>query len=193
MRKVAYLIILSGLVAGCRSQAPPAPVAGQTAYTQPLVSPGAQFSEAPPAVQRTIRAEAGGAPIGRIREYKLRGKTIYRILFKNPGVYPPLLIAADGSVLNSNLTVAVGGVGPGELTGVLTSGPVNRVPLGELPPKAVRAIQQSAPDAEIDVITRESHGNEVIYVVTFRNNRHAPLYLDETGKILPSRPSWVER
>lgn len=193
MQKVAYLMLLAGLMAGCRPEPPAAPVAARNPYTQPLISPGAQFSEAPPAVQRTIRAEAGAASIASIQKYDLRGRTLYRVIFENSGVNPPLLVTADGSVLRSNLTVAVGGVGPGELTGVLTSGPISRVPLGELPPKAVRAIQQSAPDAEIDLITRVTHGNYVIYVVTFKNNRHSPLYLDEQGKLLSGPPSWYRQ
>ena len=61
----------------------------------------AVFAELPPAIQRTIRAETGGVPIRDIQKNSNNDQVVYRVLFQNALLFPPLYIAADGSVLLS--------------------------------------------------------------------------------------------
>jgi hypothetical protein len=103
------LFVASALVAltgGCASHHEAAPAVRENPYTLPLVSPGTKFTALPPAVQNTIRAEAGAAEIDRIVTYAGQGKVVYGIYFKNREMNPPLYLAPDGSVLNLDLTVA---------------------------------------------------------------------------------------
>src|SRR5215831_2710544 len=81
-----------------------------TEYDTPLNSPGAQFAALPAAVQNTIRTEVGAAEIDDIIKDTSSGHPVYKAFFENDEVYPPLYIAPDGSVLNPDLTVAVGAV-----------------------------------------------------------------------------------
>ena len=108
--------------------------------------------------------------------------SLYVIHFREEDLYPPLYVASDGSVLTPDLNVAVGA--PQDTVGMLTGGPVTGVTLSDLPPKAIKAIQQYAPDAEIDFITKETHGDKIAYLVTFKKNAHPPLRLAQDGTIL---------
>lgn len=172
-------MLLAGCVCGCVSHH--AQRESHSAYTNPLRSPGAQFGALPPAVQRTVRAEAGATPIVDVVKYEASGRTIYGIYFQNPDAFPPLFAAADGSVLNRDFTTAVGGVGAGEDTGMVTAGAVSSATLNDLPPAAVQTIRRRAPDAEIDTITRETHGTDMTYRVTFKGGRYPPLEFNREG------------
>src|SRR6185436_6481136 len=79
-----------------------------SAYHKPLNSPGEKFAGLPPAVQNTIRAETGSAVIEDILKDTSSGLVVYRVDFVNSNLWPPLFIARAGSVLNPDLTVAVG-------------------------------------------------------------------------------------
>src|SRR5882724_6067414 len=116
-------------------------------YDVPLMSPGTQFAELPPAIQRTIRAETGGVPIRDIQKNSNNDQVVYRVLFQNALLFPPLYIAADGSVLNPDLTVAI--AAPHEVVATKTAGPIDRIPFQDLPPQVIKAIQAQAPDAEV--------------------------------------------
>src|SRR5215469_10124949 len=107
--------IFALLVGGCA----PRPVA-ETSYTYPLTSPGAVFASLPPQVQNAARAETGSAEITNVMKLDLPNGLVYQISFQDPKEYPTLYIAQDGSVLDTNLTVAVGA--PVEPASTLTGG-----------------------------------------------------------------------
>jgi hypothetical protein len=54
-------------------------------------------------VQKSIRAQAGAAEIRDIIKGVSENRVIYKVLFANPGVYPTLCVAADGTVLDASL------------------------------------------------------------------------------------------
>ena len=96
------------LVAGCVTHHhEAAEVTYESAYLRPLASPGGKFGALPLAVQNTIRAEAGSAEIRDIATINRLGELSYEIYFRNEDILPPLLIAANGSVLNPDFSVAV--------------------------------------------------------------------------------------
>ncbi len=152
-------------------------------YELPLRSPGAKFGTLPPVVQNTIRAEAGTAEIDDILDEHGPGGTTYEVRFHNAAVFPPLLIAQDGSVLRQDHRVAVGA--PGELGGVLSASPVSGVKLNELPAEVLNAILNTAPDAPIDFIDRQTWGNRIIYIISFEDPTHHPkIYVASDGTVL---------
>jgi hypothetical protein len=59
-------------------------------YHYPLMSPGTQYAELPPAVRRTICAETGGALIADIEKGEGAHPVAYKVLFENPVSFPPL-------------------------------------------------------------------------------------------------------
>lgn len=157
-----------------------------TPYATPLISPGTKFGALPPAVQNTIRAQTGGAEIEDILRDSIGGQPVYRIYFTKADVLPPLYVAPDGSVLNPDLTVAVGA--GRDSVGLLTGGGASGVTLGDLPPKAVKAIQQHAPQAEINSITKENRGDQAVYIVSFKDPKQATIEITPEGTVVVPTP-----
>jgi hypothetical protein len=174
---VGLLLGALGLLAACEG-CRPAPVQ-TSSYYQPLTSPGTQFAALPPAVQNTIRAETGSADIDGITRKTNSGRVVYRIQFKDSERYPTLLLAPDGAILSSNLTVAVGS--PGDLSNPVVGGPVAGLTLNDLPPAVVLAVQRQVPDSAVDTILKETHGDRVTYTISFKDRAHPPLHLAADG------------
>src|SRR3974390_1747378 len=140
VKTLLFLGTLAIICVGCWT--PPPKTELMVHYNVPLMSPGAQFAELPPAIQRTIRAETGGTPILDIQKNYTNDQVVYQVLFQNAILFPPLLIATDGSVLNPDLTVAI--AAPPQVVATKTAGPFERVTLQDPPPQVVKAIQSQA-------------------------------------------------
>lgn len=183
MKASIFVLTFAALTAGCHGPEPKPFSEFAYGYHYPLKSPGTQFAELPPAVQRSIRAETGGTLIADIQKTELGGdRPVYRVIFENQYRFPPLYIASDGSVLNSDLTIAISA--PHEVVAARTAGPLERLTVEDLPPQVVKSIQGQAPDAEVDIVTRETKGERVVYLVTFKDRKHPTLYLGPDGTIL---------
>lgn len=152
-------------------------------YHQPLMSPGGKFAGLPPAVQNSVRAEAGTAEIEDISENGDADAPIYQIHFKNPDIFPPLYVAGDGSVLRSNMTVAVGA--SADTIAASTGSAVSGIKLDDLPPNVVQTIRHSAPTAEVESISRLNSQGNVFYDVTFKGPTHHPkLLIRDDGRLV---------
>jgi hypothetical protein len=171
-------ISLALIVAGCA----PHPAA-ETTYTYPLTSPGAMFAALPPQVQNAVRAEAGSAEITNVIRLDLARGPVYQISFLDPKEYPILYVAQDGSVLDTNLTVAVGAArGPG---GTATSTAASGLATRDLPPAVLNAVQESAPLATIAHISKETWGERVVYIISFTDPaNHPKIYVASDGTVL---------
>src|SRR5439155_18563862 len=55
------------------------------------------FNDLPSAVQNTVRAQAGPAPIEDIDKGTLSGRVVYEAAFKRNGIHTELRVAEDGS------------------------------------------------------------------------------------------------
>lgn len=155
-------------------------------YQTPLVSPGAHFSSLPPAVQNTVRAETGSAAIADIQKRNGRRGVEYLIRFENEGLYPPLYVAADGSVLNPDHTVAIGAAQ--DLSGVVT-GAASGLTLSDLPGPVLNTLNDHAPWADVDQIHKEVWGERNVYIVSFKDAKHYPrIYIQSDGTVLKSGP-----
>jgi hypothetical protein len=186
LSKYGLLTVLLGvLVTGCAhhreaekiAKAPETPeaIGYERLYHYPLQSVGTQFAALPPAVQRTVRAEVGSAQIADIRKGTTGENLVYVVYFMKRDVMPPLYIAPDGSVLKPDLKVFI--PAPHESAAEIGTG----LTLNDLPPKVVATIQQRAPDAEVGAIGKETHGDNVTYVIFFKGDRHVPLYISADG------------
>jgi len=166
-------VSVAALLAGCATPDEPQKDQHESAYQKPLTSPGAKFGALPPAVQRTVLAEAGTeAVVDAVRDTS-SGRVVYKISFIDPKVFPPLYVAPDGSVLNPDLTVAVSAVQG------------TRVKTGDVPAKVMKAIPERVPAGQVAYISKETWGGRVVYVVTFKDEAHNPkLLLGEDGTVL---------
>jgi hypothetical protein len=181
--KSGLLLFLVGvLLAGCASEHQDGILEYRQRYDKPLASPGAQFAALPPAVQNTIRAETGSAAISKVAKDTSSGRVVYEVHFQNSEFFPPLYIAPDGSVLDPNFMVAIGA--PPDTTSIITGGPVAGVTLNDLPPAVVKTIQRRAPDAQVESIVKEVHGDQTTYAVTFKDGVHPAMRLASDGTIL---------
>jgi hypothetical protein len=175
-------VAAAALLAGCAPQGEVLDT-HRTPYNVPLYSSGAQFGALPPAVQNTVRAEAGSEEIYDIVKDSNSGDTVYRIDFVNPGAYPTLYVARDGSVLNPDLTVAI--AAPHDSMGTFGSSMGRAVKLTDLPPAVLEVIHQQASRSEVAEIDKGTWGNRTVYVVTFKDESHYPkLYVEADGTLL---------
>jgi hypothetical protein len=166
-------MLVALLAAGCATESQNQQAEYSTVYDKPLTSPGAKFGALPPPVQRTVLAEAGPAEIVDAVRDTSSGRVVYKILFRDSEIFPPLYVAPDGSVLNPNLTVAISAV-----HGI-------RVKLADVPEKVVKAIPEHAPSSQIDYINKETWGNRTVYIVTFKDETHNPkLFIAADGNVV---------
>lgn len=183
MKHLVTLALVCLALVGCASRR----YAGDTPYQNPLNSPGTKFSGLPLVVQNTVRAEAGTTEISDIAKTAFTGSPVYVVHFRNAELFPPLYVAEDGSVLNPNLTVAVGA--PAEDISVLTGTVVNGIKLSELPKRVVETIQTRAPVTEVLAIHKEDHGAKAYYEIRFKDpTRHSQMYVLDDGTVLSEVP-----
>jgi hypothetical protein len=144
------------------------------------------FAGLPGAVQHTVRAETGGEPITDIVPDTGAGGAFYRVYFENFEVNPPLYVAADGSVLNYDMSVAI--PAPVENGGVLLSQPISGLKASELPPEVAQTLQNRVGGAQIQSITKEVRSGGTIYVIRFRDHRLPDLHIASEGGVLKEEP-----
>lgn len=167
------------LLSGCVHEDP---YAYRTPYDEPLVSPGMKFLSLPGAVQNTIRAQAGVAEIDDINRHEAYQTPYYKVSFIRWRMYPPLYVAADGSVLNPDLTVAK--YAPEENYAAL-AGHGGGLTIGDLPSQVVNTIQARAKSQEISHIEQTTVNDRRIYEVYFKGeDKSVPLRIDQDGKIV---------
>jgi hypothetical protein len=168
--KIHYLLVvaIAAVLCGCALEHP-------ISYTEPLTSPGGQFSRLPPAVQNSVRAEGGMAEISRITRSDTNGSPIYTFYFKNAETFQPLYVASDGSVLRSDMTVAVGATA--ETLEASTGSGVGGIRMGDLPPNVVVTIRHSAPTAVVASISRLTSEGETFYEIAFEDPANHPVII----------------
>jgi len=136
-------------------------------------------------VQHTVRAQTGGAEIEDIVKDTASGHPVYRIYFKNRRLLPPLYVAADGSILNPDMSVAVGA--SRDSVEILTGGASAGLKLGDLPPQVLKTIQQRVPNGEVDRIERQISGDQVVYIISFKTQSQPPMAVAADGTVVSLR------
>jgi hypothetical protein len=166
-------VLLGVLLCGCESPQAAKKAETKTPYNKPLTSLGAKFGALPPAVQATVLAEAGGADIVDAVRETGSGRVVYKITFREKDIYPPLLVAPDGSVLNPDLTVAVNAI-----QGI-------RVKKADVPASVIKVIDEKGPTSGPSVINKETWGDRTVYIVSFKDEAHYPkMFIAADGTVL---------
>jgi hypothetical protein len=176
MKMHFWSIAILAALCGC-AEAP------MVAYDEPLTSPGREFSKLPPAVQNSVRAEAGMAEIESVHRNPNGPTAVYEIRFRNDAIYPPLYLAPDGSVLTSNLTVAVGA--SADTIAASTGSEVSGLRMEELPNNVLLTIRHRAPTAEVNSVSRMTSGGQIFYNVLFKDPvNHPSLIIRDDGHLM---------
>jgi hypothetical protein len=158
---------------GCESPRQTAQSEKKTPYHRPLTSLGAKFGALPPTVQATVLAQAGGADIVDAVRDTRSGQVVYKITFREPEIYPTLLVAPDGSVLNPDLTVAV------------SAQQGARVKITDVPAAVMKVIDEKGPVTGPSVVNKETWGDRTVYVVSFKDEAHYPkMFIAADGTVL---------
>jgi len=157
------------------------PKRNDSPYTTPLSTPGARFGLLPQVVQNTVRSEAGSAEIIDVRRQISEDTLYYKISFRDYVNFPPLLVGVDGSVLNSDLTVAVPAPQEASL----------EVKFTDLPPVVKKVIQEKHLASQISSVNLENWGNHTVYVFTYKDEAQPQpqkMYIVADGTLLvPAR------
>ena len=169
MKKLITLIAASGLlVTGCNRS---------------IESASQKFNELPPPVQKTVRAHAPNAEIANVNQKTHEGTVLYEISFEEPGKNPSVVVAADGRLINTDMSTAKGA--PGTMERVFKGTGATGTKLSALPENVQRTIQKHAPDAEIVDINRKDKDGLVFYEVEFKDKGKNPtIQVAENGTLL---------
>ncbi len=155
MKKYAItLLAASALVAGCN---------------QSVETASQKFNELPPAVQKTVRAQAPNGEIANITSKTENGSQIYEVEFRNQGNNAKIIVAADGTLVGSDLAKPAGAV-----QRLLTPTGAVGTPFSALPESVQKTIKAQASDAPIANISRHDDNGRTIYEVEFKDKGKSP-------------------
>jgi uncharacterized membrane protein YkoI len=155
MKKYAIaLIAASGLLVACN---------------QSLENASQSFNELPPAVQKTVRAQAPDAEIANISKTTRNGMDAYEVKLNQNGQNPKLVVAADGTLLSTDFPRRASAIEK-----MLTPTGAVGTQFSALPEAAQKAITAHAPNAQIANVTRHDENGRVIYEVEFKDQGKNP-------------------
>ena len=151
---IVSMIAAAGLITGCNKS---------------VESASTKFNELPPAVQKTVRAQAPQGDIADVSHKTDNGVDVYEIEFREPGRNPKMVVAADGRIVTTDMARP-----PGAIQRALTPTGATGTKLSALPEKVQRTIQSTAPGAPIADISRHDKDGRVIYEVEFQEKGKNP-------------------
>jgi uncharacterized membrane protein YkoI len=156
MKKYAIaLMAASALVAGCN---------------QSVETASQKFNELPPAVQKTVRAQAPNAEIANVSQKSENGTQVYQVEFRNDnGANSKVLVAADGSLVGSDMPRPAGAVDR-----LLTPTGAVGTQFSALPEVVQKTIKTQSPNAPIAGISRHEKNGRTIYEVEFKDTGKNP-------------------
>ena len=163
---VISLLAASALVVGCN---------------QSVETASQKFNELPPAVQKTIRAQAPNAEIVDVTQKTENGTQVYQVEFRNDGSSnSKVLVAADGTLVGSDLAKPAGAV-----QRLLTPTGAVGTPFSALPETVQKTIRSKAPDAPIANISRKDDNGRTIYEVEFKEpGKNPTIRVAEDGTLV---------
>src|SRR5437763_1286474 len=162
---VVTLIAAAGLVAGCNRS---------------LESASNDFNTLPPAVQKTVRAQAPNGEIASVNKTTREGTDVYEIEFREPGKNPKIIVATDGKLLSTDMARPAGAI-----ERALTPTGATGTKLSSLPLAAQKTIQRKASNAQIANVTRHEKDGRVIYEVEFTDKGKNPtIQVAEDGTLV---------
>lgn len=135
--------------------------------------PPPRIEDLPPAVQQTVRREAGGRELADIDRETWGGQPAYEVEFKQPGLNARIYVAEDGALLRAER--------PRQGLKSLFLG----TQLEDTPPAVQETIRRIAGDREILDIDRKLTSRQPVYRVEIRGpSGTQELQIGEDGKVL---------
>ena len=140
-----------------------------------------KFNELPPAVQKTVRAQAPNGDIANVSKKSENGTQVYEVEFRNPnGPNSKVLVAADGTLVGSDMARPAGTVEK-----LLTPTGAVGTPLSALPEAAQKTIKAHAPNEPIANISRHDANGRTIYEVEFKEpGKNPTLRVADDGSLV---------
>ena len=154
MKYAVTLLMTAGLMVGCN---------------QSIKSASEKFNELPPAVQKTVRAQAPNAEIADVSQKTQNGTQVYEVELREAGRNPKIVVGMDGTLVSSDMART-----PGAVERVLTPTGAVGTPFSALPEAAQKTIRAHAPNAPIAGISRHDRNRRVIYEVEFKDKGTNP-------------------
>jgi uncharacterized membrane protein YkoI len=160
------LIAATGLMVGCN---------------QSIENASTKFNELPPAVQKTVRAQAPNSEITAVNKTTDNGMEVYEVKFKQPdGSTPKVMVSLDGRLLSSDFPKTAGAI-----ERALTPTGATGTKFSALPEAAQKTIKAKAPDAQIADISRHEENGRVFYTVEFTEKGKNPtMKVAEDGSLI---------
>lgn len=141
-----------------------------------------EFNELPPAVQKTVRAQAPNAEIVSVTQKTVNGGAAYQVEFhSDQGTNPKVLVAANGDLLGSDLSHPAGAIQK-----FLTPTGALGTPFSALPLAVQKTIQEQAPHAQISSITRHDENGRTVYEVNF-SGQNPSIQVAQDGTLVTSK------
>jgi uncharacterized membrane protein YkoI len=145
-----------------------------------IESASQKFNELPPAVQKTVRAQAPNGEIADVSKTTDNGVEVYEIQFREPGTNPKIKVMTDGKLVSTDMARPAGAV-----ERALTPTGATGTKFSSLPEAAQKTIQSRAPNAEIADIARHEKDGRVIYEIEFRDKGKNPtMRVAEDGTVV---------
>jgi uncharacterized membrane protein YkoI len=152
------LIVAAGLLAGCNRS---------------IENASEDFNTLPAAVQKAVRAQAPNAEIASVSHTTENGMEAYKIEFRQEGKNSHMTVTRDGRVVSTDLTSSQNGM-MNKVERALTPTGAVGTKFSALPEAAQKTIQKTAPESEIDGISRHEENGRVIYEVSFKDQGKNP-------------------
>lgn len=145
---------------------------------------GTQFEDTPPAVQETIRREAGNRKIADIDKERRTGQTIYEVEFQEPGRNIELHIAENGTIVQDSRKP--GAVGAPERQPQTGFGAATReVKVSDLPQAVQDQIKSRDDLANVKRIQQTTRNGKIIYEVECeKDGKVSKLRITSEGTVL---------
>jgi uncharacterized membrane protein YkoI len=165
-KHVITLLAASALVAGCN---------------QSVETASQKFNELPPAVQKTVRAQAPNAEIANVTQKTENGSQVYEVEFRNDGSpNSKVMVAADGTLVGSDMPKPAGAI-----QRLLTPTGAVGTPFSALPEAVQKTITSQSPDAPIANISRQEDNGRTIYQVEFKEpDKNPAIRVAENGTLV---------
>ncbi len=145
-------------------------------------APPLRLEDLPAPVQETVRKQAGEREIADIDHESWKGRSVYEVEFRQPGMNPQIHVAEDGTLLQD------------ERAGKGLKSLFMGTQLEDTPPVVRERIRQIAGDREIADIDREGSASLVVYEVTIRDAQGIQrLRISEKGEVLSDSRRMADR
>jgi uncharacterized membrane protein YkoI len=179
-KELLLTMTAAALLAGCSDNK-----LGSTNTTAADPKVASEFNDLPPAVRATVNREVPNGVIDKISSDTKDGRVVYKIKFRDEGINPSILVAADGTILKSDISrdKALGATGAS--TDVTTGTSKSDLKFTQLPPAVQKTIRERSATAKVADIDKHTRNGRVVYDVSFEEKGTNPkMTIAEDGTVV---------